>query len=86
MDFDGNVRHTVRKSLFFICSLCRVDLSQCEFVVVLVVKDVHEVGVEGVDVLQFGEFAQNRLKLLGKVALGELDLAHVERPGERAAL
>ena len=53
-------------------------LSKGELVVIAVVKDVHEVAVERMDVLDLGEFCENSAELLGDVGLCEFDLAHVK--------
>ena len=58
--------------------LCGVDLPQCQLVMVFVVQNVHEVGVERVDVIQLGEFVQYGRKLVVEVLLGELHLPRVE--------
>ena len=46
----------------------------------LVVEDVDQVGVKGVEVVQLGKLCQDEGKLLAEVTLGELDLPHVETP------
>jgi len=55
-----------------------VQLSQCQFVVVLVVQNVHEVGVERMDFVEAREVFQNGSELLVDGLLGELHFAHVE--------
>mmetsp|Transcript_5471 Transcript_5471/g.9261 ORF Transcript_5471/g.9261 Transcript_5471/m.9261 type:complete len:659 (+) Transcript_5471:197-2173(+) len=60
-----------------------VDVSKGQFVVISIVKDVHEIGVEGVDVVDLGEAVDDGLQLLVDRLLHELDLAHVELPDPR---
>jgi hypothetical protein len=54
-------------------------MSKGQFVMILVVKDIKQVAVERMDVLDFGEVLQNVGDLFVKGLLAELDLAHVER-------
>lgn len=49
-------------------------MSQCQFVVVLIVEDVEEVAVEGVDVFDFREVVQNVEEAFVDGVLAELDL------------
>ena len=53
-------------------------LSKGELVVIAVVKDIHEVAIEWMDVLDLGKFCENSAKLLRDVGLCEFDLAHVK--------
>ena len=55
-------------------------LSQCKFVVVSVIEDVHKVRIEWVNLLKFRKLAQDHAKLFCEVGLGEFDLTHIERP------
>jgi hypothetical protein len=55
-----------------------VDLAQGELVVVLVVQDVHQVGVEGMHVVHLGKVGQHLGHAIVVVLLRELDLAQVE--------
>ena len=55
-----------------------IDLAQGKFVVVLVIEDVHEVGVERMDVVELGELADDGGQLVVIGLLGELHLAGVE--------
>ena len=55
-----------------------VDLAQSQFVVVLVVEDVHEVGVERMNIIQLRELHHYRGQLVVKRLLCELDLFRVE--------
>ena len=54
------------------------SLSKRELVVIAVVEHVHEVSVEWVDILYLGKLCEDSAELLGKVGLGEFDLAHVK--------
>jgi len=56
----------------------RVQLAQRQLVVVLVVQHVEQVGVEGVDVVDFWEVVQDEGELFVPALRRELDLAHVE--------
>ena len=68
------VRHTV-------CDCLRlVHVAKSQLVVVPVVKDIHQVAIEGVDVVQFWESIDNARQLLVDGFLHELDFAHVELP------
>ena len=58
-------------------------MTQGQLVVVLVVEDVHQVGVERVDVVQLRETVHDRCQLLVHRLLHELHLAHVEFPDTR---
>ena len=58
----------------------RVDLPQRQLVVVLVVQDVHEVGVERMDVVQLRELGHHRRQPVVERLLGELHLPRVELP------
>ena len=57
-----------------------VDLPQRQLVVVLVVENVHEIGVERVDVVQLGELGHHRRQPVVERLLGELYLLRVELP------
>jgi len=43
-----------------------------------IVENVHQVGVERMDVFQLGELGQNDGQLLVEAGLSEFDLSHVE--------
>ena len=58
--------------------LGRVDLPQGQLVVVSVVEDVHEVGVERVDVIQLGKLVQDGGKLVVECLLRELYLSSIK--------
>ena len=58
--------------------LGRVDLAQRQLVVVLVVQDVHEVGVERVYVVQLGKLGHHHRQAVVEGLLSELYLASVE--------
>ena len=53
-------------------------MPESQLVVVSIVKDVHEIGVERVDVIQFGEPIDDASQLFVYGLLHEFDLAHVE--------
>lgn len=55
-----------------------VDMSKCDFVMILVVDDVDEIGIEGVDVVELGEVVKDFGELLMDILTAELDLSHVE--------
>ena len=55
-----------------------VDLTQSQLVMIPIVEDVHQVGVERMDVLKLWELGQNDGQLLVEARLSELDLSHVE--------
>ena len=55
-----------------------VELSQGKLVVVSVVEDVHEVSIEGMDVVQLGELGQYGGQLVVVVLLGVFYLSRVE--------
>ena len=55
-----------------------VDVAEGELVVIAVVEHVHQVGVEGVDVVQLREPLDDSCQLLIDSLLHELDFAHVE--------
>lgn len=65
----GNLRDEVSSS---------VDLTQGEFVVVLVVQNVEERREERVKVVEHGELGDDLAKFLIEGILGELDLSHVD--------
>ena len=56
----------------------RVELSERELVVVLVVQHVEERGEERVQVVEDREIGEDGSELLVDRVLGELDLSHVE--------
>mmetsp|Transcript_4667 Transcript_4667/g.9863 ORF Transcript_4667/g.9863 Transcript_4667/m.9863 type:complete len:282 (-) Transcript_4667:279-1124(-) len=64
-------------------TLGRVDLTERQLVVIAVVEDVAEVGVEGVDVGEAGGVLEDLGEAFVDGLLGELDLAHVERSDPR---
>jgi len=55
-----------------------VDLTQGQLVVVPIVQNVHQVGVEGVDVFQLRKFSQDDRQFFVEARLGELHFPHVE--------
>ena len=56
----------------------RVDLAQGQLVVILVVEDVHEVGIKRVDVVQLGELGHHRGELVVERLLREFHLLRVK--------
>mmetsp|Transcript_38297 Transcript_38297/g.114685 ORF Transcript_38297/g.114685 Transcript_38297/m.114685 type:complete len:752 (-) Transcript_38297:278-2533(-) len=57
-----------------------VDLSEGELVVIAIVQDVGQVGIEGMDIREAGKIVEDLSETIRDGLLGELDLAHVERP------
>ena len=55
-----------------------VDLAQSELVVVLVVQNVHQVGVERVHLLELGKLVENERETIMVVLLGVFDLSGIE--------
>jgi hypothetical protein len=55
-------------------------VAKCQLVVVSIIQDVHQVGVERVDVVQLREVVDDIVELLLVVGLRKLHLAHVETP------
>ena len=51
-----------------------VDLSERDLIMVLVVEDVEEVGVEGMDLVQLGELVDDQRQPIVEVLLGEPNL------------
>ena len=60
-----------------------VYLTKSQLVVVLIVQDVHEVGVERVNLVKSRKFVQNGGKLVVKRLLRELDLSGVKLADSR---
>lgn len=58
--------------------LGRVDLTQRQLVVVPVVENVHEVGVERMNIVELRKFVQDGRQLVVERLLGEFDLSRVE--------
>lgn len=56
-----------------------VNMSQCDFVMILVVDNVDKISIEGVDVVELGEVVKDFSELLMDILTAELDLSHVER-------
>ena len=56
-----------------------VDMSQCDFVVILVIDNVDKISIEGMDVVKLGEVVKDFSELLMDILTAELDLSHVER-------
>lgn len=56
-----------------------VDLAESELVVVLVVQNVHEIGVERVDLFDLGKLVEYERQAVVETLLREFHLAHVER-------
>lgn len=56
------------------------DLSECYLVVITVVENVHQVTVEGMNVIHAGEVLENMAQFLIDCLLGVLHLTHVELP------
>lgn len=63
--------------------LCGRNLAKSEFVVIPIVKNTHQIGVERMDVFQSREFSKHHLKSVMKVLLRVLDLAEVESSDSR---
>jgi hypothetical protein len=55
-----------------------VDVAQSQLIVITIVENVHEIGVEGMDVVQLGELLDDSVQFFIDRSLHELDLAHVE--------
>ena len=55
-----------------------VAVAECELVMVSVVKDVHQVCIEGVNVVELGEAVNDARQSLVHALLHELYFAHVE--------
>jgi hypothetical protein len=55
-----------------------VDLTQGELVVILVVQDVHQIGVERMHIVHLGKLGEHLCHPVVVVLLRELDLAQVE--------
>ena len=60
-----------------------VDLSKGEFVVILVVESVAQIGVERVDVVKAREVGEHCSKAFRDCLLSEFNFAHAERETER---
>lgn len=58
---------------------CHVDLTKSELVMILVVENVHEVRVEGMNLFDFGKFVEHERETIVKALLREFHLTHVER-------
>ena len=54
----------------------RVDLTECEFVVIAIVEGVAKVGIEGVNVREAGKVGEHGGEAVGYGLLGEFDFAH----------
>lgn len=55
-----------------------MELTQGQFVMVLVVQHVHKVGIKGMNVIDLGELIQNIGQTIVPIALGELHFAHIK--------
>jgi len=67
----------------------RIDLSQCQFVMITIVQRITQVGVEGVNVGQSGKVGYHGREAFANRLLCEFDLAHAggcvyRHEGERA--
>lgn len=58
--------------------LCYIELPQSQLVMVSVVQDVHQVSIEWMDVVQFGELCQDGGQLVVVVLLSVFYLSSVE--------
>lgn len=58
--------------------LCTRKFSKCDSEVIGIIERVHQIAVEGVDIGEFGERVERRLKLFGKLLSCEFDFACVE--------
>ena len=58
----------------------RVYLTQSNLIMVLVVEDIHKIGVERVDVVQFRKLGYDTRELVMEILLSVLDLPSVELP------
>lgn len=57
---------------------CRVDLSKSQLVMVSVVQDVHEVGIEGVDAVQLGKVLDDGGQSVVKILLSKFYFFAIE--------
>jgi hypothetical protein len=57
-----------------------IHLTQSDLKVISVVKDVHEIGIEGVNIVQSGKLIHNLLEFFAGGLLSELHLSHVKLP------
>lgn len=55
-----------------------VDLAERELVVILVIENVHEIRVEGMDLVQLGELGEHACQAIVVALLCIFDLARVE--------
>lgn len=55
-----------------------VHVTEGQLVMISIVEHIHEISVEGMHVVKFGERINDGLQFLGDGGLHELDLAHVE--------
>lgn len=56
-----------------------VDMSQCDFVMILIVDNVDKISIEGMDIVELGEVLKDFSELFMDILTAELDLSHVER-------
>lgn len=56
----------------------RIQCAQRQFVVVLVVENVHQIGIERMDVVQFWKILNNLRETIVKILLREFNFAHIK--------
>ena len=60
-----------------------IDLPQGQFVVILVVQDIHQISVKRMDVIKLREFIDDRGEFIVISLLREFDFSHVELSDSR---
>ena len=57
----------------------RIQLSQCQLVMVLIVQHIHQIGVERMYIVQLGEVLNDLRQPIVEVLLSVFHLAHIKR-------
>jgi len=63
--------------------LCFVNVTQGQLIMISVVKDVHQISVEGMNIIQLWEGIDNSLKFFIYTWLHEFYFSHVKLPDSR---
>lgn len=56
----------------------RVELTQRQFVMILVVQNIHQISIERMDIIQFREVLDDLCQSIVEILLREFDFAYVE--------
>lgn len=55
-------------------------MTECQFIMILVIQDIEKVSIERMDIFDFGEIFENVFEFFIQRLLAKLNFSHIERP------